>query len=177
MSVCLCVQSHLTLCDPIDCSQPDSSVYGILKARILEWVAIPFPGALPNPGMQLCASWIGRRILYHWAIWEAQVLYIPYHLFKKKSLKVVVTQSCPTLCISMACSQPVSSVCGILQAGILEGVAVLFSRGFFRQRDWTCVSCNAGRFFTVWASREALHSWLSSPPTIWTNRLSGSLMK
>ena len=33
----------LTLCDPTDCSPPDSSVHGILQARILEWVAIPFP--------------------------------------------------------------------------------------------------------------------------------------
>ena len=56
MSVCLCVQLHLTLCDPIDCCPPDSSVHGILKARILEWVAISYRGALPNPGMQLCAS-------------------------------------------------------------------------------------------------------------------------
>ena len=31
-----------TLCDPMDCSLPDSSVHGILQARILEWVAIPF---------------------------------------------------------------------------------------------------------------------------------------
>ena len=31
-----------TLCDPMDCSPPDSSVHRILQARILEWVAIPF---------------------------------------------------------------------------------------------------------------------------------------
>ena len=35
-------QSCLTLCDPTDCSPPDSSVHWILQARILEWVAIPF---------------------------------------------------------------------------------------------------------------------------------------
>ena len=35
-------QSCLTLCDPMDCSPPGSSVYGKLQARILEWVAIPF---------------------------------------------------------------------------------------------------------------------------------------
>ena len=35
-------QSCLTLCDPMDCSLPGSSVHGILQARILEWVAIPF---------------------------------------------------------------------------------------------------------------------------------------
>ena len=45
-------QSCPTLCDPMDCSPPGSSVHGILKARILEWVAIPFPGDIPNPGME-----------------------------------------------------------------------------------------------------------------------------
>ena len=35
-------QSCLTLCDPMDCSPPGSSVHGILQARILEWVAILF---------------------------------------------------------------------------------------------------------------------------------------
>ena len=35
-------QSCLTLCDPMDCSLPSSSVHGILQARILEWVAICF---------------------------------------------------------------------------------------------------------------------------------------
>ena len=35
-------QSCLTLCDPMDCSLPGSSVHGILQARILEWVAISF---------------------------------------------------------------------------------------------------------------------------------------
>ena len=46
-------------------------------------------------------------------------------------------------------------VCGILQAGILEQIAVLhFSRGSFQPRDRTQVSCIAGRFFTSWAIRE-----------------------
>ena len=35
-------QLCLTLCDPVDCNLPDSSVHGILQARILDWVAIPF---------------------------------------------------------------------------------------------------------------------------------------
>ena len=38
----LVAQSCPTLCDPTDCSPPGSSVHGILQARILEWVAIPF---------------------------------------------------------------------------------------------------------------------------------------
>ena len=39
--LCLVAQSCLTLCDPMDCSPPDSSVHGILQAKILEWVAMP----------------------------------------------------------------------------------------------------------------------------------------
>ena len=64
-------QSCLTLCDPMDCSPPDSSVHGILQARILEWVAIissrvssqPRLGSQDqglNPGLLHC-----RQILYH----------------------------------------------------------------------------------------------------------------
>ena len=40
--VCLVSQSCLTLCNPMDCRQPSSSVHGILQARTLEWVAISF---------------------------------------------------------------------------------------------------------------------------------------
>ena len=42
----------LTLCDPMDCSLPGSSIPGILQAGILEWVAISSPGDLPNPGIE-----------------------------------------------------------------------------------------------------------------------------
>ena len=42
-------QSCLTLCNPMDCSLPGSSVHGIFQARILKWVACPPPRDLPNP--------------------------------------------------------------------------------------------------------------------------------
>ena len=51
-SVCMCVQLPQrcsTLCDPVDYSPPGSSVQAILQARILEWVAFPPLGDLPNP--------------------------------------------------------------------------------------------------------------------------------
>ena len=48
----LIAQSYLTLCDLIYCSPPGSSVHGILQARILEWVAIPFSRGLPAPGIE-----------------------------------------------------------------------------------------------------------------------------
>ena len=48
----LVVQLWLTLCDPMDCSLPDSSVRGILQARILGWVALPSPEDLPDLGIK-----------------------------------------------------------------------------------------------------------------------------
>ena len=59
------------------------------------------------------------------------------------------------LCDSMGCSASGSSVHGILQTGILEWVAISFSRISSPLRDQALVSCIAGRFFTFWATREA----------------------
>ena len=47
------LQSCLTLCDPMDCSLPGSSVHRILQARILEWIPCFPPGGFPNPGIEL----------------------------------------------------------------------------------------------------------------------------
>ena len=52
----------------------------------------------------------------------------------------VSCQLCPTLCDPMDCSPPSSSVHGILQVGILEWVAISFSRWSFWPRDWTQIS-------------------------------------
>ena len=76
---CFVTQSCLTLCDPVDCSPPGSSVRGILQARILEWIAVSFPQDLPNPGIKLrsptlqaefffffffnCLSYLGRMAI------------------------------------------------------------------------------------------------------------------
>ena len=81
----------------------------------------------------------------------------------------LVVQSCPTLCDPMDYSLPGPSVHGISQARMLEWVAISFSRGSSWPRDWTCiscvfcVSCIAGRFFTLWTIREAIrHPMLST---------------
>ena len=57
----------------------------------------------------------------------------------------------------MDCSPPGSSFRGIFQARILEWVSISFSRWSPRHRDWTQVSCIAGRLFTIWTTREAPH--------------------
>ena len=67
------------------------------------------------------------------------------------------------LCDPMDCSLPGSSIHGILQASILEWVAISFSRRSSQPRDWTWVSHIAGRCFTIWATREALKYLLFSP--------------
>ena len=56
----LCPQSRLTLCDPMGCSLPGSSVHGILRARTLEWLAISFSRGSSQPREQMPISHIGR---------------------------------------------------------------------------------------------------------------------
>ena len=50
--MCSVAQSCPTLCDPMDCSLPGSSVHGILQARILEWVAMPSSRGPSQPGIE-----------------------------------------------------------------------------------------------------------------------------
>ena len=80
----------------------------------------------------------------------SEMAYIIFQIQSIDTVKVKVTRSCPTLCDPMD-----YTVHGILQARILEWVAFPFSRGSSQPRDWTRVSCIAGRFFTNWAMREA----------------------
>ena len=65
----------------------------------------------------------------------------------------LAAQSCPTLFNPMDCSPPESSV-HALQASILEWVPMPSSRGSSQPRDRTQGSCAAGRFFTIWVTRE-----------------------
>ena len=70
-----------------------------------------------------------------------------------------------TLCDPVDYSLPGSPVHGILQTRILEWVAIFFSRGPSWPRDWTWVSCIAGRFFTIWATWEAPYNSASVDKT------------
>ena len=65
---------------------------------------------------------------------------------------VLVAKSCPTFCNPMDCNLLGFSVHRILQARILEWIAIPFSRVSSWPRDWTQVSCTGGKFFTVWAT-------------------------
>ena len=64
------VQSCLTLCDPMDCSLPCSSIHGIFQARVLEWVAISFSIGSSQPRVQTWVSHIVGRCFTAWATRE-----------------------------------------------------------------------------------------------------------
>ena len=84
--------------------------------------------------------------------WKHHLPYLPS--WKKWKKVLLVTQSCPALYNPMDCSPPGSSIHGILQARLLEWVAILFCRGSSQARNQTHISCIAGRLFTIWATRE-----------------------
>ena len=77
-NLCMCgcsvIQSRPTLCDPMDCSPPGSTVHGIFQASILQLVAISYSTGSSQPSYQTCiscVSFVGRWILYHSVTWEA----------------------------------------------------------------------------------------------------------
>ena len=74
---------------------------------------------------------------------------------KEHKGRVLMPLLCPALGNPMDCSPPGSSFRGILQARILERVAIPFSRGSSRPRDQTRVSHTVGRFYTLRTTREA----------------------
>ena len=59
------IQLCPTVCNPMDCSLPGTSVHGFLQARILEWVAMFFSRASPRPRDRIHVSCTGRWVLYH----------------------------------------------------------------------------------------------------------------
>ena len=135
---CSVAKLCLTLCHPMDCSPPGSSVHRISQTRILEWVSISFSRGSSQPRDQSGISSIGRRVLYHWAMWEApRATWVC-----AKSLP-----SCLTLCNHVYVNLLGSSVHGILQARILEWVAMPSSRGSSPPRDriWICHVSYTGR--------------------------------
>ena len=85
MTWCVHAQTCLTLCNPMDCSQPGSSVHAVLQARILEWVALLSSRESSQPRDQTHishVSCIGRWVLYRSATWEALTPPLDY-CFKK----------------------------------------------------------------------------------------------
>ena len=154
VNVCLLTHSAVTSSlQLMNCSPTGPSIHGTLQA-ILEWVAISYSrgSSWPRDGVQV--SCIGRWILHTEPPGKSLMINSQEHLMFLEKISEIV-QSCPTLCDPMDCSLPGSSVHGILQARVLEWVAISFSRGSSRPRDQTPVSRIPGRRFNRWATREA----------------------
>ena len=83
------------------------------------------------------------------------VVFFSTDYYVNVKVKVIIVQLSYSLWL-MDCSLPGSFVRGILQARIVERIAIPFSRRSSWPSDQTSVSCTAGRFFTFWATREAL---------------------
>ena len=130
----------MTLFDPMDRSLPGSSVHGILQARTLEWVAVPSRDP-PHPESQPAAPALQADSLPLSPPWKAQLRGVCV------SHSVVFDSfATPGTVQSMEFSRP----------EYWSGwVAIPFSRGSSQPRDGTRVSCIAGRFFTIRATREA----------------------
>ena len=130
-----------TLCDPINCSPPGPSVLGDSPGKntgvgchaILQGI---FSTQGSNPGLPHC-RWIPYRLSHQGS-----------PIFRAAAAAAKSLQSCPTLCDPIDCSPPGSPVPGILQARILQWVAMPSSRGSSKRRDQTQVSRIAGRFLT-----------------------------
>ena len=110
---------------------------------------------------EIC-SWKYPRKLFHQFPWRTSASFSNLNSLRACQMSTVtvaqdlisadwlvsITQSCPTLCNPMNCSLPGSSLHGILQARVLEWVAISFSRGSSWLRDQTQVSRTTGRLFT-----------------------------
>ena len=122
------------------------------------WSRYPFtsPGYLHDPEIELRPPKYQADSLPSEPLGKRDILVMGYTgdiLVNSKVKKwKLVTQLCPTLCDLMDYSPPDSSVHGILQARILEWVAIFFSRTSSWPRDQTQVSCISGRLFTDWAN-------------------------
>ena len=133
--------SCLTRSDPMDCSPPGSSIYGIFQARVLEWGAIVFSkrnaAAAAAKSLQSCPTLcnpIDSSPTRLPCPWDSQGkntgvgCHFLLQCMKVKS-KREVAQSSLTLSHPMDCSLPGSSVHGIFQARLLEWGATAFSKG------------------------------------------------
>ena len=135
---------------PSCCGQP-SKCYLLSSVRV-NWAKIISRAALNRAEAikRLNTAYLGPCLQVHEPI-------------SAESVKVLVTQSYLTFFKPMDGSLPGSSVLGILQARVLEWVTIPFSRGSSQPRDRTQVFHTRGRFFTIWATREAqsVQRWVS----------------
>ena len=125
------------------------SAYTHTHTHIYFWLCLVASGILfLQPGVERGPLAVRMLSPSHWTTREL----LGIHIIESKNV------SCSVVSNSLQphdYTLPGSSVHGILQAGILEWIAIPFSRESSQPRDWIPVSCIAGGFFTVWASRKA----------------------
>ena len=144
-SLCLVAQSHLTLCNAMDCGPPGSSAQGFSRQEYWSVLPFPAPGNLPDPEIKPKSPVLQEDSL------PSETLGKPWSVIRTQQIMCVCAKPLQgsTFCDPMDCSLPSSSAHGILQARILEWVAMTSSRGSSQPRDRTQVSRIAGRFFTI----------------------------
>ena len=124
-------QSCPTLCDPMDCSPPGSSVHGIFQARVLEWVAISFSRRSSRPRNRTQVSQtVSNASLSEPPRKSWCLIMVSLNLVMSLSLVTAAAKSlhsCPTPSDPMDYSSPGSSVHQIFQVRALEWVATAFS--------------------------------------------------
>ena len=132
-------------------------MYNKIEREVQRFPIYPCPDAQLPPSsattarvVQLLVTIDEPTLTSHHHTGSTVCLRTPFLYHTVYGFNVLVAQSCPTLYNPMDCSPPGSSVHAILQARILEWVAIPFSRGSSWQ-DRTQASCTAGRFFTIWA--------------------------
>ena len=131
----------------MDCSPP-GFFYGILQARILEWVAIHFSRGSSRPRDTTLFSRITDSLPPEPpGKLQTTIQRIKSDTIQLAGAAVKSLQWYPTLCNPIDSSPPGFPIPGILQARILEWVAIPFSKGSSPFRDQTWVSCIAGRSF------------------------------
>ena len=130
--VCVCVCVKITQSWPTLCNPMDYIVHGILQARILEWVSVPFSRGSSQARDRTQVSCTAGKFFTSWATrkWSCSAM------------------SDSTTSWTVAYQR----LCGILQASILEWVAISFSSRSSWPRNWTGIFCTAGGFFTSWAT-------------------------
>ena len=116
---CSVAQSCLTLYDPMDCSPPGSSVHGISRARLLEWVAISFSWGSSQPKDQTCVSTLAKLFFTTEPPGKPAVL-----ISRCMCMHAQLLQPCPTLWdpVTVAHQAPLSM-------------------GFSRQEYWSGLPC------------------------------------
>ena len=119
------------------------------------WSLVPQPFLKPawtsgSSRFMYCWSLAWRILSVTLLVWEISAI------VRSSWCHCEVAQSCLTLCDPMDCSLPGSSLLGILQARVLEWVAISFSRESSQPRDQTRISCIPGRRFNLWATNCAV---------------------